>query len=74
MSPSNFPMPNPEVVRETLATNAQNLVQGMAQLSQDVERPGDLLKISQTDTQAFEVGKNLAVTPGKVVYQNEICS
>jgi len=72
MSPSNFPMLNPEVVRETLATNAQNLVQGMVQLSHDVERSGDLLKISQTDTQAFEVGKNLAVTPGKVVYQNEI--
>ena len=72
MSPSNFPMLNPEVVRETFATNAQNLVQGMVHLSQDIENSGDLLKISQTDTQAFEVGKNLAVTPGKVVFQNEV--
>ncbi len=71
-SPSNFPMLNPEVVRETLATNAQNLVTGMQQLSHDVERSGDLLKISQTDISAFEVGKNLAITPGKVVFQNEI--
>jgi polyhydroxyalkanoate synthase len=71
-SPSNFPMTNPEVVRETLATNAQNLVQGMSHLVHDMERSGDLLKISQTDTEAFEVGRNLAVTPGKVVFQNEL--
>jgi len=71
-SPSNFPMTNPEVVRETLATNAQNLVQGMTHLVNDMERSGDLLKISQTDTAAFEVGRNLAVTPGKIVFQNDI--
>ena len=72
LSPSNFPMTNPEVVRETFQTNAKNLVQGMAHFVEDMEKSGDLLKISQTDTAAFEVGKNLAVTPGKVVYQNEI--
>lgn len=72
LSPSNFPFLNPEVLRETFATNANNLVQGMTHLSQDMEKSGDLLKISQTDVQAFEVGRNLAVTPGKVVYQNEI--
>ena len=72
LSPSNFPMTNPEVVRETLATNARNLVQGMAHLVNDMEKSGDLLKISQTDTAAFEVGKNLAVTPGKIVFQNDI--
>ncbi len=72
LSPSNFPLTNPEIVRETLATNAQNLVQGMEHLAQDMERSGDLLKISQTDTEAFEVGKNLAMTPGKVVFQNDI--
>ncbi len=72
MSPSNFPMLNPEVVRETFASSGNNLVQGMAQLADDMEKSGDLLKISQTDVSAFEVGKNLAVTPGKVVYQNEI--
>jgi polyhydroxyalkanoate synthase len=72
LSPSNFPMTNPEVVRETLATNAQNLVQGMRCFVGDLEKSGDLLKISQTDTNAFEVGRNLAVTAGKVVFQNDI--
>ena len=72
LSPSNFPMTNPEVVRETFATNARNLVQGMSHLVRDMEKSGDLLKISQTDTEAFEVGKNLAVTPGKVVFENEV--
>jgi polyhydroxyalkanoate synthase len=71
-SPSNFPMLNPEVVRETFATNGRNLVQGMTHLVQDMEKSGDLLKISQTDTTAFEVGKNLAVTQGKVVFQNDL--
>lgn len=72
LSPSNFPLTNPEVVRETFATNARNLVQGMAHLARDMEKSGDLLKISQTDTDAFEVGRNLATTPGKVVFQNEV--
>ena len=72
MSPSNMPMLNPEVVRETFATNGRNLVQGMTHLVDDMSRSGDLLKISQTDTQAFEVGKNLAMTPGKIVYQNDL--
>jgi polyhydroxyalkanoate synthase len=72
ISPSNFPMTNPEVMRETFATNAKNLVQGMTHLVRDMEKSGDLLKISQTDTEAFEVGKNLATTPGKVVFENEI--
>ena len=74
LSPSNFPMLNPEVVRETLATNGKNLVQGMTHLVEDMEKSTDLLKISQTDLAAFEVGRNLAVTPGKVVYQNSSCS
>ena len=72
LSPSNFPGTNPEVLRETLKTNGANLVKGMEQLLGDMERSGDLLKISQTDTSAFEVGRNLAVTPGKVIYQNDL--
>jgi polyhydroxyalkanoate synthase len=72
LAPSNFPMTNPEVIRETLATNARNLVQGMDNLIRDMEKSGDLLKITQTDLKAFEVGRNLAVTPGKVVFQNEL--
>jgi len=72
LSPSNFALTNPEVVRATLATNAENLVQGMAHLAHDLEHSKDLLRISQTDLSAFEVGKNLAVTPGKIVFQNDL--
>lgn len=72
LSPSNFPMTNPEVVRETFSTNAKNLLTGMELLAKDMEKSGDLLTISQTDTEAFEVGKNLANTPGKVVFQNDL--
>ncbi len=72
MSPSNFVFTNPEVMRETLATNGENLVNGMAQLADDLSRSKDLLRIRQTDHEAFEVGKNLAITPGKVIFQNDI--
>ncbi len=72
LSPSNFPMTNPEVLRLTMASNAENLVRGMTQLLKDLDESGDLLKIKQTDLSAFAVGKNLATAPGKVVFQNEI--
>jgi len=72
LSPSNFPLTNPEVLRETFKSNGENLVRGVANLIHDLEAPGELMKISQTDTRAFEVGRNLAVTPGKVVFQNDI--
>jgi polyhydroxyalkanoate synthase subunit PhaC len=72
LSPSNFALTNPEVLRTTFATNAANLVQGMAHLAHDLEHSKDLLRISQTDLSAFEVGKNLAVTAGKVVFQNDL--
>lgn len=72
MSPANIPAMNPEVLRETFRTNAENLVQGMAQLAEDMERSGDLLQIRQTDVDAFRVGENLALTPGKVVFQNDL--
>ncbi|HBH42359.1 MAG TPA: class I poly(R)-hydroxyalkanoic acid synthase, partial [Rhizobiales bacterium] len=71
-SPSNFPLTNPEVVRTTLATNAENLVQGMTHFVEDLQQSKELLRISQTDLSAFEIGRNLAVTQGKVVFQNEL--
>ena len=71
-SPSNNPAMNPEVVRETLKTNGANLVKGMSLLAEDMEKSGDLLQISQTDTDAFKIGENLALTPGKVVFQNDL--
>ena len=72
LSPSNFPVTNPEVLRMTLTSNAENLVSGMSQLLNDLESSGELLKIRQTDLSAFSVGKNLAVTPGKVMFRNEV--
>ncbi|MFL5259413.1 MAG: PHA/PHB synthase family protein [Hyphomicrobiales bacterium] len=70
-SPSNFALTNPEVLRATLASNGANLVEGLKHLEADLD-PGDgLLRIKQTDTSAFEVGKNVATTPGKVVFEND---
>ena len=70
LSPANFVPTNPELLRETLSSNAGNLVQGMRMLAEDLET--GRLKIRQTDRTAFEVGRNLAITPGKVIYQNEL--
>jgi len=71
-SPSNFPLTNPEVLRETIATSGENLVQGLSQLAADLGKSGATLNISQTDLSAFKVGGNLATSPGKVVFQNDI--
>jgi polyhydroxyalkanoate synthase len=72
LSPSNFPLTNPVVLRETFQSSGLNLVQGMTNLAHDLERSGNLLKISQTDVEAFEVGRNVATAPGKVVFQNDL--
>ena len=52
-------MTNPEVVRETISSNAKNLVEGMSHLLEDLKNSGDLMRISQTDASAFEVGKKI---------------
>lgn len=70
ISPSNFPASNPEVLRATLASNAENLLDGMNKLEADLKTDDGRLRIRQTDTTAFEVGKNIATTPGKVVFRN----
>ncbi len=72
ISPSNFVLTNPELLRETWSSNAENLVRGMRMLAEDIEAGGGHLKIRQSDSSMFEVGRNLAVTPGKVIYQNEL--
>lgn len=72
LSPSNFALTNPEVLRETLSSGGQNLIKGFENLVKDLERGDGQLQISTTDYNAFEVGKNLAVTPGHVVYQNDL--
>ncbi|WP_142804171.1 alpha/beta hydrolase [Tepidiphilus sp. J10] len=72
LSPSNFALTNPEVFRETLRTHGQNLVRGLKNLLRDLEEGHGQLRIRMTDTTAFELGKNIATTPGKVVYQTEL--
>ena len=72
MSPSNFPGTNPEVMKQTLEEDGQNLVRGLENLLRDLERGHGTLLIRQTDMDAFKVGENMAVTPGKIVFQNEV--
>nr|WP_227010753.1 class I poly(R)-hydroxyalkanoic acid synthase [Pelagibius marinus] len=72
MAPSNFVMTNPEVLRETLESGGENLVNGLHNLLDDLERGKGRLKIKMTDIEAFELGKNIALSPGKVVYQNDL--
>jgi len=72
LSPTNFPVTNPVVLRETLASNGRNLLHGMANFMHDLKKSGDVLSISQTHVEAFEVGRNIATSPGKVVFQNEL--
>ncbi len=72
LSPTNFVLTNPELLRETLTSNADNLVRGMHMLAEDIQTGGGHLKIRQSDNSMFEVGRNLATTPGKVIFQNEL--
>jgi polyhydroxyalkanoate synthase subunit PhaC len=72
LSPSNFLLTNPQVLRETVASGGQNLVRGLKNLLGDLEKGGGNLRISMTDESAFQLGRNVATTPGKVVYQNEL--
>jgi len=72
MSPSNFLMSNPEVLRKTAETGGENLIKGLNNLLSDLERGKGNLRIKMTDMEAFKIGENIAVTPGKVVFQNEL--
>ncbi len=72
LSPTNFVLTNPELLRETFMSNADNLVRGMHMLAEDIENGGGDLRIRQSDASMFEVGRNLATTPGKVIFQNEL--
>ena len=72
LSPSNFVMTNPEVLRATVESGGENLVNGLQNLLDDLERGKGKLAISMTDYEAFEVGKNIATSPGQVVYRNDL--
>lgn len=73
VSPSNFFLTNPEVLRETIETNGENLVRGMKMLAEDIEAGKGNLRIRQSDNSKFAVGENLALTPGKVIAENDVC-
>jgi len=72
LSPSNFVATNPEVLTATLASGGQNLLRGLENLLADLERGNGRLAITMTDMKAFRLGENIATTPGKIVYQNEL--
>jgi polyhydroxyalkanoate synthase len=71
-APSNFILTNPEILRETLASSGDNLVRGMKMLAEDIEAGRGMLRIRQSDPSNLVVGVNMATTPGKVIFQNEL--
>src|SRR6201990_2688609 len=71
-SPSNFVLTNPEVLRETVASSGTNLARGMSMLAEDIDAGYGTLRIRQSDPANLEVGVNMATTPGKVIYQNDL--
>ena len=71
IAPSNFVLTNPEVLRVTLQSNGENLVKGLKNLLEDIERGGGDLSIRQS-ADAFHVGENIATSPGKVVFRNDL--
>lgn len=73
MSPSNFLLTNPEVLRKTAETGGENLLRGLSNLLADLERGRGKLTIKMTDLDAFKLGENIGISPGKVVYQNDLC-
>jgi polyhydroxyalkanoate synthase subunit PhaC len=72
LSPSNFVATNPEVLAATLDSGGQNLLRGLENLLADLERGNGRLSITMTDMKAFRLGENIATTPGKIIYQNEL--
>jgi len=70
--PANFFALNPEVLEATAAQNGENLVRGLGMMMEDIERGHGKLLIRQTDMEAFEVGRDMAVTPGKIIWQNNV--
>lgn len=72
IAPTNFALTNPEVLRATSETGGENLINGLENMLEDLEKGKGKLRISMTDEDAFELGVNVAVTAGKVVFQNDL--
>lgn len=72
LSPDNFLHTNPHLMTETIRSQGKNLLKGLHNLLSDIETGTARLVISMTDKKAFKVGENIAVTPGKVIFQNDL--
>ena len=73
LSPSNFALTNPEVLNETVKSGGKNLLKGFNNLLDDLARGGgEQLRVKMVDDRAFKLGENIAATPGKVVFQNDL--
>lgn len=72
LSPSNFIHTNPEILSETIKSHGKNLVQGLHNLLSDMEQNATSMVIEMTDKSAFKIGENLATTPGKVIFRNDL--
>ena len=72
LAPTNFALTNPDVLEETFKTRGENLSRGLMRLVEDLERGDGRLALSQTDMSGFEVGKDIATTPGEVIYRNRV--
>ncbi len=73
LSPTNFVTTNPQLYRETVASSGANLVKGMQMFAEDIAAGRGDLKLRQTDTSKFAIGENIAMTPGKVIAQSDVC-
>lgn len=73
LSPANFVLTNPVLYKETVAQNGANLVEGMKKLAEDIHSGRGDLRIRQTDMTKFKVGENMAITPGKVIAEDDVC-
>jgi polyhydroxyalkanoate synthase len=72
MSPSNYALTNPEVMRTLIDTNGESMVAGLTNLLSDLERGNGNFRISMTDEKAFELGKTIATAPGSIIYENDL--
>lgn len=72
LSPANFLHSNPQIIAETIKTSGKNLLKGLHNLLSDIEVGSPQLNIKMTDTEAFKLGENIAITPGKVIFRNQM--
>ncbi len=72
MAPTNFALTNPDFLKKTIDSKGENLVKGFQNILDDLERGEGQLKTRMVDTEAFDLGHNLALTPGRVVLQNDL--